>query len=54
MHLRRKGWDEIIIMQLEDLLNQCEINLYSPDHRTADMELLFRQGEQIIKYIQGV
>lgn len=52
--LRAKGWEEENIFKLQDILNKCEMNLYTPDHSRMDTSVLLRNTEQVIKYINEV
>ena len=46
--LGAKGWDTTTILSLEHLLNECEMNLYTPDHDTYNMQQLLRQAESLL------
>jgi hypothetical protein len=52
--LRTKGWDEENIVKLRDILNKCEMNLYTPDYNGVDMENILHDAEHVIKYINEV
>ncbi|MBS1973079.1 MAG: protein BatD [Bacteroidetes bacterium] len=54
LRLKAKGWDETTICQLENILNQCEMNLYTPGYNPADMGATLQSTERIIKYINEV
>ncbi|HLZ88644.1 MAG TPA: BatD family protein [Puia sp.] len=46
--LRLRGWDETSLLSLENVLNECEMNLYTPAYDRFNMELLLRQTERLI------
>ena len=46
--LRLRGWDETNLLSLENILNECEMNLYTPAYDRFNMELLLRQTERIL------
>jgi hypothetical protein len=46
--LELKGWDKEHILSLESILNECEMNLYTPAYDTYNMQLLLRQAEPVI------
>ena len=52
--LRAKGWDEENIFKLQDILNKCEMNLYTPDYSNIDIENILHDSGQVIKYINEV
>jgi hypothetical protein len=43
--LEIKGWDRNMTLSLEGLLNECEMNLYTPAYDTYNMQQLLRQAE---------
>lgn len=43
-----KGWDRQDILSLENILNECEMNLYTPAYDTYNMQMLLRQAEPVI------
>jgi BatD DUF11 like domain len=49
--LKTKGWDNATIALLEQTLNECEINLYTPDHNETNMQQTLLHTEMIIKYV---
>ena len=49
--LETKGWDAPSILSLEHLLNECEMNLYTPDHDTYNMQQLLRQAESLLRIL---
>lgn len=46
--LRAQGWDEETTALLKDILNECEIKLYTPDYNTQNMQQLLQQAESLI------
>jgi|SRR5579871_569813 len=50
--LKTKGWDDYTISSLEHIFNECEMNLYTPNHNEGDMLQLLNQSERIIKYLK--
>jgi predicted component of type VI protein secretion system len=46
--LEAKGWDAPTTLSLEHLLNECEMNLYTPDYDTYNMQQLMRQAESLL------
>lgn len=46
--LRLRGWDETALLSLENVLNECEMNLYTPAYDRFNMELLLRQTERVL------
>jgi BatD DUF11 like domain len=46
--LEAKGWDAPTTLSLEHLLNECEMNLYTPDYDTYNMQQLLRQAESLL------
>jgi hypothetical protein len=42
--LQLRGWDAPSILSLENILNECEMNLYTPDYDTHNMQQLLRQA----------
>jgi len=54
VQLRAKGWDDENIVRLRDILNRCEMNLYTPDYNAMDTEHTLHNAEQVIKYINEV
>ena len=45
--LRLKGWSDEEIIQLKNLLNECELKLYTPEFSTTDMQRALASAEQI-------
>jgi hypothetical protein len=46
--LRMRGWDETSLLSLENVLNECEMNLYTPAYDRFNMEQLLRQTERLL------
>lgn len=46
--LQLRGWDDTALMTLENLLNECEMNLYTPAYDRWNMQQLLRQAESIL------
>ncbi len=46
--LELRGWDAPSIMSLENLLNECEMNLYTPAYDAENMQQLLRQAEWVL------
>jgi BatD DUF11 like domain len=45
--LRNSGWSDEEIIQLKNILNECEMKLYTPDYNTSDMHRVFASAEMI-------
>jgi hypothetical protein len=52
--LKAKGWEEENLSKLQDVMNKCEMNLYTPDYNGAGMEHILNHAEQVIKYVNEV
>lgn len=46
--LELRGWDAPSTLALENILNECEMNLYTPAYDTYNMQQLLRQAEWIL------
>ena len=46
--LQFRGWDDTGLMTLENLLNECEMNLYTPSYDRRNMQQLLRQAESVL------
>jgi hypothetical protein len=46
--LDARGWDKQEILSLENILNECEMNLYTPAYDAYNMQLLLRQAEPVM------
>ncbi|HLI92667.1 MAG TPA: BatD family protein, partial [Puia sp.] len=46
--LELRGWDAPSILSLENTLNECELNLYTPAYDRYNMQQLLRQAEWVI------
>jgi hypothetical protein len=47
--LEAKGLDRTTILSLESILNECEMNLYTPAYDTYNMQQLLRQTETLFE-----
>ncbi|MHA4808203.1 BatD family protein [Flavitalea flava] len=47
--LEARGWDRATILSLESILNECEMNLYTPAYDTYNMQQLLRQTESLFE-----
>ena len=46
--LQLRGWDAPSILSLESILNECEMNLYTPAYDTYNMQQLLRQAVWVL------
>lgn len=46
--LRLRGWDETSLLSLENILNECEMNLYTPAYDRYNMEQLLNQTQRLL------
>jgi hypothetical protein len=46
--LQLRGWDDTALLSLENVLNECEMNLYTPAYDRWNMQQLLRQAEWIM------
>jgi hypothetical protein len=46
--LELRGWDGPSILSLENTLNECEMNLYTPAYDAYNMQQLLRQAEWVL------
>jgi BatD DUF11 like domain len=46
--LQLRGWDDTALLTLENLLNECEMNLYTPAYDRWNMQQLLRQAEWVM------
>jgi hypothetical protein len=51
--LRVKGWSDEEIIQLKNVLNECEMKLYTPEFSTSDMQRVLVSAEEIIKTLNA-
>ena len=51
--LQNQGTDTDTIYQLQALLNECEIALYTPVHTTTDMQYTLKKAESLISNLQA-
>jgi hypothetical protein len=45
--LRSTGWQDEEIIQLKNVLNECEMKLYTPEYSTSDMQRILQSAEEI-------
>jgi BatD DUF11 like domain len=46
--LQMRGWDGTAVISLENILNECEMNLYTPAYDRYNMQQLLRQAEWMV------
>ena len=46
--LRSRGWRDEEILQLKNLLNECEMKLYTPAYSSADVEKTLGEAERVM------
>ncbi|HVS97466.1 MAG TPA: BatD family protein [Puia sp.] len=46
--LELRGWDNTSLAALDNLLNECEMNLYTPEYDRWNMQQLLRQAEWVM------
>jgi hypothetical protein len=46
--LQLRGWNEHDIIHLEDILNKCAMNLYTPDHSEINSHQLLQETEGLL------
>lgn len=47
-HLELRGWDNTSLLALENVLSECEMNLYTPHYDRWNMQQLLRQAEWVL------
>lgn len=47
--LRLRGWDETSLLSLENVLSECEMNLYTPAYDRRNMEQLLKQTGRVLE-----
>ncbi len=52
--LRNKGWSDEEIIQLKNVLNECEMKLYTPEFSTSDMQRILKSAEEIAGKLRQV
>jgi hypothetical protein len=45
--LRDRGWQDEEIIRLKNVLNECEMKLYTPEYSTSDMQRILHSAEEI-------
>ena len=51
--LRSRGWSDEEIIRLKNVLNECELKLYTPEFNTTDMQRLFVSAEEITRRLEA-
>lgn len=46
--LQLRGWDDTALLSLENVLGECEMNLYTPAYDRWNMQQLLRQAESVL------
>jgi hypothetical protein len=46
--LQLRGWDDTALLSLENILNECEMNLYTPAYDRWNMQQLLQQTEWVM------
>jgi hypothetical protein len=46
--LRSKGWSDDEIIRLKNVLNECEMKLYTPEYSSSDIQRIFAVTESIV------
>src|SRR3984957_10651800 len=46
--LQLRGWDDTALLSLENILNECEMNLYTPAYDRWNMQQLLQQSEWLM------
>jgi hypothetical protein len=49
--LEARGWNADITRSLENILNECEMNLYTPAYDTYNMQQLLKQAESLLSVL---
>jgi BatD DUF11 like domain len=52
--LRTKGWSDEEIIQLKNVLNECEMKLYTPEFSTSDMQRILSSAGEIKERLRQV
>ncbi len=50
--LRSMGWGDIEIMRLTNLLNECEMKLYTPQYSSEDAERVIGEADVVIRKLE--
>ena len=48
MQLQARGWQYETTSRLKDILNECEMKLYTPDYNTENMQSILQQAEELL------
>jgi len=51
--LRAKAWTDEDIIQLNNILNECEMKLYTPEYSTSDMHRMLGSAEYVISKLNA-
>jgi len=51
--LRGRGWSDEEIIQLKNVLNECEMKLYTPEFSTTDMQRVFASAQEITRKLEA-
>jgi len=49
LQLHAQGWDKATTSLLENILNECEMKLYTPDYSEQDIQRILQHAEDIIQ-----
>lgn len=52
--LRTRGWSDEEIIQLKNILNECEMKLYTPEFSTSDMQRVLKSAEAVTGKLKQV
>jgi len=51
--LRARGWSDEDIIELKNVLNECEMKLYTPEYNTSDMQRILSATENVLAKLKG-
>jgi len=51
--LRSIGWSDEDIIELKNVLNECEMKLYTPEYSTSDMQRILSAAESIVSKLKA-
>ncbi len=54
LQLKSKGADNTMIDEMNAVLQECEVALYTPGHTEADMQQILVKAESVISYLHSV
>jgi len=49
MQLQARGWEADTITLLRNILNECEMKLYTPDYNPENMQTMLQQADELIE-----